>query len=322
MTALAVRAPGKLFLAGEYVVLRGAPALVAAVDRHVTVRLDDPTGPLTVVSLAEDVEVRAADVESSQARPGGDAGAVLAAARRAGAKSGRVVVDTRAFLQDGRKLGLGRSSATIVAASALFLAARGERARSAVRAAALDANLDFQEGQGSGGDVAAAVLGGVVEVRRADGTLRSAPSQLPFGLELVVGWSGEPAHTPPLVASFAAVGTCRSLSDLGTAAEAAVDAATRGDAEDFCVAIVRSGALLQSVGRELNLPIVTPALARLIDVAARLGIPGKPSGAGGGDCAIAFARSPAEAEALRAGWRDEGFLPVPLEIEHEGVRVE
>ena len=31
MTALVARAPGKLFLVGEYVVLRGAPALVAAV---------------------------------------------------------------------------------------------------------------------------------------------------------------------------------------------------------------------------------------------------------------------------------------------------
>src|SRR5207249_6351176 len=54
---------------------------------------------------------------------GGDAGAVLAALRSArtaapslAAMRARVVVDTRAFLADGQKLGLGRSAATVAAA--------------------------------------------------------------------------------------------------------------------------------------------------------------------------------------------------------------
>jgi len=191
----------------------------------------------------------------------------------------------------------------------------------AVRAAALEAHTRFQGGYGSGGDVAAAVGGGVVEVRRADGDLKVAPSLLPHGLELVVAWSGTSAHTLPLVARFAQVGTCPSLSELGTTAEAAADAAMRDDAEDFCVAVARAGVLLEVVGRDLDLPIVTPALRRLMDVAQRLGIAAKPSGAGAGDCAIAFARSPAEAEALRAAWRDAGFVLLPLEIAREGVRV-
>jgi phosphomevalonate kinase len=232
------------------------------------------------------------------------------------------VIDTRAFLHGEHKLGLGRSAATIVAATAAWLAARGERTRGAVRAAALEANLRFQNGYGSGGDIAAAVGGGVVEVRRADGALRVAPSRLPHGLHLVVAWSGVGAHTVPLIAKFVKAGTCTSLSELGTVAEAAVDAATRDDAEDFCIAVARAGKLLQVVGRDLDLPIVTPALARLVDVAARLGIAAKPSGAGAGDCAVAFARSPAEAETLRAAWRDAGFPPLTLDIEYEGVRVE
>ena len=43
MTAFVARAPGKLFLLGEYAVLDGCPAVVAAVDRYVTVglRLED-----------------------------------------------------------------------------------------------------------------------------------------------------------------------------------------------------------------------------------------------------------------------------------------
>jgi len=321
VTALTASAPGKLFLAGEYVVLRGAPALVAAVDRQARVRLADPTEPLAITSLAEQVEAGPQDL-SPDAEPGGDVGAVLAVARTLGSCGGHLVVDTRAFLDGPHKLGLGRSAAAIAAATAAWLAARGERARGAIRTAALEANLRFQGGHGSGGDVAAAVFGGVVEVRRADGELMIAPSQIPRGLELVVAWSGAGAHTVPLVAKFARAGTCRSLSELGTAAEAAVDAATRNDAEDFCVAVARAGTLLQVVGRDLDLPIVTPGLARLMDVAARLGIAAKPSGAGAGDCAIAFARSPAEAEALRGAWREAGFLPLALAVAHEGVRVE
>ena len=321
MSVLTAAAPGKLFLTGDYVVLRGAPALVGAIDRHARVRLDEPDGPLAIVSRVERVDVQPADLVPD-ATPGGDVGAALAVARTLGVRGGRLEIDTGAFFHGGEKLGLGRSAATIVAATAVWLAARGERTRGTIRTAALEANLRFQGGYGSGGDVAAAVFGGVVEVRRGDGALKIAPSRLPRGLQLVVAWSGAGAHTVPLVAKFATAGTCRSLSELGTAAEAAADAAVRDDAEDFCVAVARAGTLLQMVGRDLDLPIVTPALASLMDTAARLGIPAKPSGAGAGDCAIAFARSPAEAETLRATWRQAGFLPLPLAIEHEGVRVE
>jgi phosphomevalonate kinase len=321
MTARTATAPGKLFLTGDYVVLRGAPALVAAVDRHARMRLETRDGPLTIVSRVEGAEVRVADVAPDGA-PAGDVGAALTVARMLDVRDGHLDIDTREFLHGKEKLGLGRSAATIVAATAVWLAARGEQARSVIRTAALEANRRFQGGHGSGGDVAAAVSGGVVEVRRGDGELKTAPSRLPGGLELVVAWSGAGAHTVPLVAKFATAGTCRSLSELGTAAEAAADAAVRDDPEDFCVAVARSGTLLQMVGRDLDLPIVTPSLAALMDVAARLGIAAKPSGAGAGDCAIAFARSPAEAETLRAAWRDAGFLPLALAIEHEGVRVE
>jgi phosphomevalonate kinase len=52
---IAVTAPGKLFLTGEWAVLRGAPALVAAVDRVVRLEVDVAAGdgPLAIESLAE-----------------------------------------------------------------------------------------------------------------------------------------------------------------------------------------------------------------------------------------------------------------------------
>ena len=106
-------APGKLFLTGEWAVLRGAPAIVVAVDRTVRVTLDgEPrAGDLTVESLAEG---RTWHGDASAApMPDGDAGAVVAALRRVGVARGRIVVDSRPFLIGERKLGLGRSAATI-----------------------------------------------------------------------------------------------------------------------------------------------------------------------------------------------------------------
>jgi len=182
-------APGKLFLAGEYAVLAGAPALVAAVDRraHVRAVLEPGAGPLEVESLAEGTRRVIHDPERD-ALGGGDAGAVLAALRSArtaapslAAMRARVVVDTRAFLADGQKLGLGRSAATVAAAVAALLAGVGRQDRGEILQAALAAHALFQEGRGSGADVAAAVRGGVLEFRRERGEVTVRARVLPRG---------------------------------------------------------------------------------------------------------------------------------------------
>jgi phosphomevalonate kinase len=321
VTAFVARAPGKVFLTGEYVVLRGAPALVAAVDRYVTIRLEVGPGALAIESVAEDR--RESVTEAELARVGtGDVGAVLAALRTVGFVGGRLTVDSRDGLLAGRKLGLGRSAATLAAATAVLLAAGGERARPRVRAAALAANADFQDGHGSGGDVAASVHGGVVEVRREKGELVVSPVTLPDELQLVVGWTGESAPTVPLVARFATAESSPTLSELGTIAEAAAAAASAGDADALCAAVAGSAVLLARLGEELGLPIVTPALRRLVDVAARVGAAAKPSGAGAGDCGIALVRSSQDAQRLHAAWQKAGITPLPVMLATEGVTVE
>jgi len=79
-------------------------------------------------------------------------------------------------------------------------------------------------------------------------------------------------------------------------------------------------AALARLGDETGIPIVTPPLARLIAAARRVGAVAKPSGAGGGDCGIAFATSSEQADAVRAAWRADGIAPLPLEITPEGAR--
>jgi len=316
---VSARAPGKLFLTGEWAVLHGAPALVAAVDRHAVVTITSGSDGIEVESLAEgrrDHFAAASDADL----PDGDAGAVLAAVRQRGElpRALRVVVDSRAFLVGERKLGLGRSAATLVAAVAA-LGRDPDPARILERA--LASNALFQKGQGSGADVAAATHGGLIEARRRDDRLEVARRVLPTGLHLIAGWTGMSAHTPSLLARFAALHTPPALAALSAAAVAATEACQRGDAAALLEAVDRSATLLERVGVETDLPLVTPELAALVRTANRVGAAAKPSGAGGGDCGIALATSGAQAAAVRAAWQEVGILPLAITIAERGVAV-
>lgn len=315
-TTVTTSAPGKLFVTGEWAVLRGAPALVAAVDRRATVGVRPGDDGLVVESLAEG---RTARLALDAPLPLGDAGTVLAAARALGVRAPlRVTVDSRPFLIGERKLGLGRSAATLVAATA---ALRPDASTDALLDAALAANALFQAGQGSGADIAAAVHGGVVEARRDDIRLRVARRALPAGLHLLAGWTGTSAHTTPLLERFATSMPPASFAELVATAERAADAAARGDATALLDAVDRSATLLARVGADLDLPIVTPALDALVRAANRVGAVAKPSGAGAGDCGIALATSPAQAAAVRAAWQEAGILPLEIVIATEGATV-
>ncbi|HLY37844.1 MAG TPA: hypothetical protein VKU61_07400 [Candidatus Binatia bacterium] len=333
MTALVARAPGKVVLTGDYAVLCGAPAIVAAIDRYAEVRLDvaADTGPLSVESLVERERWTIAAPDGEELT-GGDLGAVLAAQRAAAAwvpalagRGADIVVDARPFLVDGRKLGVGRSAAVVTAAVAAWLAVSGRRDRALTCEAAVAAHALFQEGHGSGADVAAAAHGGVIEFRRSGGRLAVTPRVLPPGLELLVGWTGEPARTDPLVKHFSSAAATReppALRALIAAAEEAARALAAGDAAAFCATVTASAAQLARLGAELGMPIVTPPLTRLVDAAAAAGAVAKPSGAGGGDCGVAFCTSAGQAEEVRAAWRDVGIVPLPVTIASAGVVVE
>src|SRR5262249_58763421 len=110
--------------------------------------------------------------------------------RREPARGLRVIVDSRAFLIGERKLGLGRSAATLVAASAA-LAPAASPAELLERG--LEANSLFQAGQGSGADVAAAVYGGGSEAPREAAALAGRPRARPVRLHPVARCTRTPA---------------------------------------------------------------------------------------------------------------------------------
>jgi len=275
-----VSAPGKLFLIGEYGVLEGQPAVVAAVDRRVVGRLAPDLAPASPL-----VERAVESVRSYLLGAGGTPPA------------GTPELDSSALASGAGKLGLGSSAAVAAAAVGALLDAAGcdlEYSRTLAFTLANRAHRAAQGGRGSGADVAAAVHGGVVCYRRRDGEVIVQPLDLPTEVELIVFSTGTPSSTVDHVRALEAYGAqqpepCRTrLTALGDAAAHFIAACVDDDARRAIAAARAANSVLAALGQEIGLPIVTPSLAAAATLAEELGGAAKPSGAGGGDVGVAF----------------------------------
>ena len=296
-------APGKLVLTGAYAVLEGAPAIVVAVDRYAVADASRRT--------------RASSPEVDTAFDGAPAPETDVRAQQA---------------PDGRKLGIGSSASAVVAALAADALARGEdvvasAVRARIFAAARAAHARVQSG-GSGIDVAASVYGGVLRYSIADETPAIRPLAMPAGLTVAAFASRVAARTSDLRARVdAARARCprefeRHFGAMNRAAAVAADGLEAGDLRAFVAAARAYGQLLDQLGRLADVPIVTPEVRELADLAANVSPDGAaflPSGAGGGDVAVWIgASAPPAVFGERAGALAQG--PLSFSIDTRGVR--
>jgi phosphomevalonate kinase len=294
-------APGKLVLSGAYVVLDGAPALVAAVDRYAVA----DTG-------------RACQFVSDELRA-------------AFGPLAPPFVDTSALRDDGRKLGLGSSAAAVLAALWAHAAEtrpgdEPTRLRDDLAARAFAAHRAAQGG-GSGVDVVACAFGGVrLCERRPDALPGHAPAALPPGL-VVEAWAcPQSGSTPALLGhvrrfrqgqpdAYAAL-----TADAQRGARLVAAAARAGGDLDACLDGLRAQRdAMRALGAATGAPILTPAVLALGDEAARAeGAVFAQAGAGGGDVALYFGRRPSP-----EAWRDQavalGLRPLDLALGAPGA---
>lgn len=293
-----VTAPGKLFLIGEYAVLEGGPAVVAAVNRRAVAQYLPGLEPMSPVVAAA---VRAARAEIGEASSALPEGSVLAASDD--------------FVAGERKLGLGSSSAVAVAAVGAVFEAVGmsvEQCRERIFAAAYAAHREAQGG-GSGADVAAAAYGGLVKVVRASsGAPHVEPLTISTGLHLVAFWTGQSAATPDMIqgvqrlAQRSPVAYRQLIAGLCETAERFVVELGAGSSTAAVAAADRYGRLMEQLGSTAQVPILTDAFRRAAELAKELGGAAKPSGAGGGDIGIALFATPETARLFARA------LPAPL----------
>lgn len=327
------RAPGKLFLLGEYAVLDGCPAVVAAIDRHVEVGVEcTPCGARVRISApacaaADFPTLHPPAIEGPLRFVIAAFSAALSRCPEIGHHGWSLKIASTMTGPDGTKIGCGSSAAvTTASVAALLAAARTEVGRDDLFAIALDAHRAAQEGVGSGADVAASVYGGVVLFQPRQRSLPAvAPLRLPSDSQLLAAWSGESASTVSLVKQYLAAGNDATAARTAFlyASRTYVDAFVRDLAHDRLshVAIDGNGAALARLGERLGLSVVTPRLARLVAIAQRHGAAAKISGAGSGDCGIALTRNATAAAEIRGAWRAAGLPPLDVALDSTGVTV-
>ncbi len=332
-------APGKLFLCGEYAVLWGGTARVAAVgprasamvrrrpDRelHLVVEEGRLVGHATPLGANWHGEVPPAFLFAARAVD------FALRAHHTEALGFDLAFAPGPKAPTGHKLGLGGSARTAVLATeaARFVL----EARFDTLKLALLAHASAQGGAGSGGDVASIFAGGVVRYRRYDaqplaeaalgGQLlaalgRAAPVDLwrlpPLKTPMLYAFAGESASTPLQIRDIEQrlsraerdVFVQRS-DDFGLQLE---DGLVRGDFP----AVREAASSLQRALARLG-PVETEGTRRLLALAESYGGVGKISGAGGGDGCILFLPDEERRVALAEGLSARGYLSFPVVVE-------
>ena len=337
-------APGKVFVTGEYAVVRGGAAIVAALDRRVTLELRSGPGSGHLVCRSGDIEhstrIDRFDGPAAPQQVRFLVAAAQMAAREVDLRGVDVRIEARSDLDPGAtKRGLGGSAAISAAAvTGIYgIAGRDTGEASLTRRVTLAVSAHrTTQGGGSGADVVAATVGGLVWTNGStcEATSMSDPPppferlELPAQVSLEVVATNQPASTGARVARFLAM--CHessiaraTLDEWQKGMELSVEelrAACRESDASRAIAGIRFGARqLAALAPIAGIRILTRELRKAALVASGAAV--KPSGAGGGDCAIALVAS-TECERLRESWRAAGLEPLETAIDRRGAVAE
>jgi phosphomevalonate kinase len=241
----------------------------------------------------------------------------------------RVQVDTSSMCAaTGEKLGLGSSAAATVAAMAACLGDPLDRAllhRLAHRAHG-DAQAALAAVRGSGADVAASVWGGVLRLDpRAHGEPPAVSELTLPPVHLVTVWTGQPADTRHLVAAIRTLASREPatyearISSIDGAATALISACELKSAASAIAALEGGARAVRELGLAAGVPLFLECHEMLGERASSLGGALKPTGAAGGDMALAAFDSPDRAQQFRAYVESTGMHTVDLRVDAVGA---
>lgn len=252
-----------------------------------------------------------------------------------------------------KKIGFGSSAASVVATVAGILALHGwdihtRKTRDIIYKLSAIAHYFAQGKIGSGFDVAASIYGGIFVYRRFDPewlikqfetgkSIREIVSlewpgfevenlRIPDRFKLLVGWTGKSASTTAMVkqlnewAKKNPEEKKRIYKNIANLVEELIEAWKDQNRERILKLIKRNEDYLRELGEKSGVPIETPELRKLGEIANSLGGAGKLSGAGGGDCGIGICFDSKVMERIKNEWKSQGIYVLDVGIEKEGVR--
>ena len=347
-------APGKLILLGEYAVLEGAHTLVAAVDKYAIIHIM-PSRDKHYHVCSENLNIPDVEFHFDEHDTlvfdkfiGNGYPEKLSfvkeicqsAYRYLKSADKRLVpfdcnLNTSQFYiqNNGSKLGLGSSAALSVA---LFVAICkfsgfieiGLNLFSKI----LSAYLRAQGSLGSGVDIAASLVGGILDYQII--TQAAQPEYVWDKLELNTSlrffpiWSGLSASTPEFLKHLVEYKNNfprnynEIMKHLVRLANKGCMAYRQNDGEQFLETVSEYFSQLKRLSINSGIPIISDVHDRIAKIVMEAGGAYKPSGAGGGDLGLAFYHSDLTAFKIKKSIVKSGFSVVNLAINPHGVTVE
>lgn len=310
-----------MLIAGEYVVLDGAPAIVSAVQRRALASwTDDAKDPAVAWGL-----------DAPHPRfPEAAAARALAEERLETKIPGLLTIDVSALRGATKKLGVGSSAAAAAAAAAAVFASAGrdiadDTCRQQILKVALQAHMDVAP-RGSGVDVAGAVLGHTTCYVKEP--LSAEPVHWPPSLIPRVVWTKKEASTRVFLDKLAAFQ--KTDPDAYDARMRQLKAETKSFSTCFggrtAASLIESipalVAALKALGEAAGADIVESCLEEIAVIAERHHGAAKSSGAGGGDVCLAFFGSEEDARAFDLAIAETPYEVLEVELGGVGVRAE
>ncbi len=310
------RAPGKAVVWGEYAVLEGAPAMVMAVDRYASAKIEPGAGQWDLTSTGFDDEAclsGPALMQLAAEESEGVAGLVRAAIAALGdpvlpTSAARIHTDSHYFHQNGIKLGIG-SSAAVCTATCAAIAEFLDRPFAEDQA--LTAHRLLQGKGGSGLDVAAACRGGMIRFQSGVSNAATWPADLHYRYF----WVGHAAKTSAHLIRFSdwrKGGRRASLDALCQASEQLFHEMDLPHLREYV-------SCLKNMDEVAGLGIFGEAHQQLHELAKQGQVVYKPCGAGGGDIGIAVSDKPSHLDQFIGLATRDSILTLDLEIAAHGV---
>ena len=279
MLSFKASAPGSLMLLGEHAVLHGHAGVVCAIDKRMTVQLvPRPDKQIEIHSSLGHYQTDITQIEI--VAPFKFVLATLKKFQKQLKRGCTITVES----EFSDQVGLASSAAVTVATLSALSTWLGHRYPATQLIRHARSIVQTVQGRGSGADVAACVLGGVIAYRMQPLLIKRIADALP----LTVVYSGNKTPTTEVLARvnnvFSAYPTLfkRIMQSIGDCAQQGIVAATNNNWIEFGKMMDIQQGLMDALG--VNTPLLSGLILELRSFPAISGA--KISGSGLGDCVI------------------------------------